>query len=182
MLRFTLLEVVLTYVAPCGFASLVGESCLWREAFSFLTGLAFFVYFLYWGWTRLGVLRLLPDVGVITIIIVLLISCVFVARCAWLGFVVAFHEANCPGLPNWRRHGYEVLLCLAALLILVPIVLKQSSAGEADEPPVTVLSTADRWIVIGVDGVSLDLLQRFSASGDLPKSYKNDSEIFCCSP
>ncbi len=171
---FTLLEVVLTYVVSMWLRFAGGRKLFVAgQAFSFLTGLAFFVYFLYWGWTRSGVLRLLPDVGVITIIIVLLISCVFVARCAWLGFVVAFHEANLPsGLPNWRRHGYEVLLCLAALLILVPIVLKQSSAGEADEPPVTVLSTADRWIVIGVDGVSLDLLQRFSASGDLPNLTK----------
>jgi hypothetical protein len=177
---FTLLEVALTYIVSLWLRFAGGRKLFAAgQAFSFLTGLSFFVYFLYWGWTRAGVLKVLPDIGLATIIVVLLISCIFVARCTWLGFVVAFQEAKLPsGLPNWRRHGYEVLLCLAALLILVPIILKQTSAGEADEPPVTVLSTSDHWIVIGVDGVSLELLQRFSASGELPNISKIIPESF----
>jgi hypothetical protein len=43
---------------------------------------------------------------------------------------------------------------------------------------VAVLSTTDRWIVIGVDGVSLDLLQRFSANGELPNFNRLLSESF----
>ncbi|HSE43100.1 MAG TPA: alkaline phosphatase family protein, partial [Acidobacteriota bacterium] len=167
---FTLLEVVLTYVVSAWLRVAGGRKLIpVGQAFSFLIGLTFFMYFLYWGWTRSGTLRVFSDFGLATIIVVLLISCVFVARCAWLGFVIAFLQANLPAeLPNWRRHGYEVLLCLAALLILIPLLLRQTSAGEADEPPITVLSTTDRWIIIGVDGVSLNLLERFSKAGDVP--------------
>ncbi|MCI0612218.1 alkaline phosphatase family protein, partial [bacterium] len=101
------------------------------------------------------------------------------ARCTWVGFVVAFRESNLYSeVPNWRRHGYEVILALAALIILVPVVLKQSDERKTEEPPVAVLSTTDKWIVIGVDGVSLDLLQRFSANGDLPNFNRLLSESF----
>jgi hypothetical protein len=149
------------------------------QVFSFLTGLAFFSYFLYWGWSRVGILRLLPLYFIATIIVVLLISCVLVARCTWVGFVVAFRESNLyPEMPNWRRRGYEVILALAALIILVPIVLKQSDERKVEEPPVAVLSTSDRWIVIGVDGVSLDLLGRFSKGDDLPNFNRLLSESF----
>jgi hypothetical protein len=93
--------------------------------------------------------------------------------------VVAFRESNLYSeLPNWRRRGYEVILALAALIILVPVVLKQSDERKVEEPPVAVLSTTDRWIVIGVDGVSLDLLGRFSKSGDLPNFNRLLSDSF----
>ncbi len=177
---FSLLEVALTYIVSLCLRVAGGRRLVTAgQAFSFLTGLGFFVYFLYWGWTRAGMLRLLPNGAIITIIIVLLISCVFVARCTWLGFVVAFHESNLhSGLPNWRRHGYEVVLSLAAVLILIPFILKQSGSHGSEELPVAVLSTPDQWIVVGVDGVSLDLLKRFSENGDLPNFNQLLSESF----
>jgi type I phosphodiesterase/nucleotide pyrophosphatase len=58
------------------------------------------------------------------------------------------------------------------------MVLKQSDERKAEEPPVAVLSTTDRWIVIGVDGVSLDLLGRFSKGGELPNFNRLLSESF----
>lgn len=177
---FSLLELALIYLVSLWLRVARGRRLVTAgQAFSFLTGLAFFSYFLYWGWSRVGILRLLPQYFIATIIIVLLISCVLVARCTWVGFVVAFRESNLhSGLPDWRRRGYEVILALAALIILVPVVLKQSDERKVEEPPVAVLSTTDRWIVIGVDGVSLDLLGRFSKGGDLPNFNRLLSDSF----
>ena len=177
---FSLLELALIYLVSLWLRVGGGRRLVAiGQAFSFLTGFAFFIYFLYWGWSRVGILRLLPEYFVAAIIIVLLISCVLVARCTWVGFVVAFRESNLYSeLPNLRRRGYEVILALAALIILVPVVLKQSGERKTEEPPVAVLSTTDRWIVIGVDGVSLDLLQRFSANGELPNFNRLLSESF----
>jgi hypothetical protein len=177
---FSLLELALIYLVSLWLRIGGGRRLVAiGQAFSFLTGLGFFIYFLYWGWSRAGILRLLPEYFIATIVVVLLISCVLVARCTWVGFVVAFRESNLyPELPNWRRRGYEVILALAALIILVPVVLKQSGERKTEEPPVAVLSTTDRWIVIGVDGVSLDLLRRFSANGDLPNFNQLLSDSF----
>jgi hypothetical protein len=177
---FSLLELALIYLVSLWLRIGGGRRLVAiGQAFSFLTGLGFFTYFLYWGWSRVGILRLLPEYFIATIIVVLLVSCVLVARCTWVGFVVAFRESNLYSeLPNWRRRGYEVILALAALIILVPVVLKQSDERKTEEPPVAVLSTTDRWIVIGVDGVSLDLLQRFSSNGDLPNFNRLLSESF----
>jgi len=177
---FSLLELALIYLVSVWLRVARGRRLVAAgQVFSFLTGLAFFSYFLYWGWSRVGILRLLPEYFIATIIIVLLISCVLVARCTWVGFVVAFRESKFYSeMPNWRRRGYEVILAVAALIILVAVVLKQSDERKVEEPPVAVLSTTDRWIVIGVDGVSLDLLGRFSKGGDLPNFNRLLSESF----
>lgn len=139
------------------------------QTISFLTGLAFFAYFVYWGKTQIEFLRLLSWISLVTTVIILILSCIFVAKCSWLGFLVAFREAQVGRVaPDWRRYRIEVLLSLAAVLILLPFVFGPKQDNNQAPGPVAVLSTPERWIVIAVDGTSLEILQRLISDGALP--------------
>jgi Type I phosphodiesterase / nucleotide pyrophosphatase len=139
------------------------------QAVSFVIGLSFFGYFFYWGQTQFEYLRLLSTPSLIIILFILILSSLFVARCAWLGFLVAFRESNLGRiLPNWKRYGIEAVLSLIAVLILLPFVAEKHEKKTANHGPIAVFSTPDQWIVLGVDGVSEENLQRFLNSEDLP--------------
>src|SRR5262249_35042885 len=134
------------------------------QTISFLTGLAFFAYFFYWGKTQIEYLRLLSWISLVTTVIILILACIFVAKCSWLGFLVAFREAQAGRVtPDWRRYRIEVLLSVAAVLILLPLAFGSKQDSNQAPGPVAVLSTSERWVVIAVDGTSLDILQRLIA-------------------
>ena len=84
--EFGLILLVSVWVRSSG----ARKPALAGHAVSFLTGLAFFAYFLYWGQSQYEYLRLLSIPYLIAMFVVLTISCIFVAKCVWLGFVVAF--------------------------------------------------------------------------------------------
>jgi hypothetical protein len=100
--------------------------------------------------------------------LILTLSCIFVAKCAWLGFLVAFRESDLGRLlPNWKKFNLEFLLALTAILILLPFILSRGESSQQDQPPVAVISTTDRWILLAIDGVSEEILNRFAASGTI---------------
>lgn len=138
------------------------------QVVSFLTGLAFFGYFLYWGRSQYEYLRLQSMVSLLAMFVVLTLSCIFVAKCVWLGFVVAFRETEVGHtLPDWKRHSLEVMLSVAAVIVLIPLLV-QHKVADRNQPPIAVMTTPDRWIVIGVDGLSQELLTRFATEGVVP--------------
>ncbi len=139
------------------------------QAVSFLIGLSFFVYFFYWGRTQIEYLRLFSNVAIAAMFLVLTLSCIFVAKCAWLGFLVAFRESDLGRiLPNWKRFNLEFLLALAAIMILLPFILNRGDLIEKENPPVAVFSTNDRWLLVAVDGVSEEILDRFVRTDAIP--------------
>ena len=139
------------------------------QAVSFLIGLSFFAYFFYWGRTQIEYLRLFSNISIAAMFLILVLSCIFVAKCAWLGFLVAFRESELGRvLPNWKRFNAEFLLALTAILILLPFILKRGDSAEQENPPVAVVSTSDRWILIAVDGVSKEILDRFASTNSIP--------------
>ncbi len=149
------------------------------QAVSFLIGIAFFAYFFYWGQTQFEYLRLLSRGTLVIMFLILILSCLFVARCAWLGFLVAFRESKLGRiLPNWKRYGIETLLSLTAVLILLPFLAGKPSEEKKDPGPVAVFSTPDQWIVIGMDGISLENLERFLGSEELPNLKQVYSHSF----
>ena len=168
---FTFLEFVLIYVVALLLRFSGGRRLvLAGQAVSFLIGLAFFAYFFYWGRTQIEYLRLFSNIAFAAMFLVVTLSCIFVAKCAWLGFLVAFRESDLGRmLPNWKRFNVEFLLALTGIVILLPLVLNRGESSEKEHPPIAVLPTTDRWIVVAVDGVSEEILNRFSAAGTLPR-------------
>ena len=164
---FTFLEFVLIFLVAALLRISGGRTLfLAGQAVSFLIGISFFAYFFYWGRAQIEYLRLFSSVSIAAMLLVLTLSCIFVAKCAWLGFLVAFRESDLGRvLPNWKKFNLEFLLAFAAILILLPFLLQRGDNHPKEQPPVAVVSTDDRWIVIAVDGVSEEILTRFAASG-----------------
>ena len=159
---FTFLEFLLIFVVS-GLSRVTGGRRVFfaGQAVSFLIGLCFFGYFFYWGRTQIEYLRLFSNVSIAAMFLFLTLSCIFVAKFSWLGFLVAFRESELArALPNWKRLNVEFLLALTAIVVLLPFILNRSEPDAKDSPPVAVLSTSDRWILVAVDGVSLEILSR----------------------
>jgi len=163
---FSFLELVLIYGVSAILRHAGGRTLILAgQAASFAVGLAFFGYFFYWGRTQGESLRLLSGISLVTIFIILTLSCIFVARCTWLGFLVAFRESDLGRtLPDWKRNSIEVMLALSAVLILLPFVLGRGENRTRSEVPLAVLTTPDRWIIVGIDGVSLQVVERLMPS------------------
>jgi len=162
VLLLTLLEFLLIFVVS-GLLRVRGGRRLFLagQTVSFLIGLCFFCYFFYWARTQIEYLRLFSTLSIAAMFLFLTLSCIFVAKCSWLGFLVAFRESQVGRVfPNWKRFNVEFLLALTAIVILFPFILGQSEHDQNDSPPVAVLSTSDRWILVAVDGLSLELLSR----------------------
>jgi type I phosphodiesterase/nucleotide pyrophosphatase len=131
------------------------------QAVSFLIGLAFFGYFFYWARTQIEYLRLFSNIAIVAMFLILTLSCIFVAKCTWLGFLVAFRESQAGWMsPNWKRFNVEFLLGLTAIVILSPFVFSQSHPKPDSSAPIAVLSTPDRWLLVAVDGLSLEIVER----------------------
>ena len=178
VLLFSILELGLIYVMSL-FRFSGGRWIVFAgQAISFLIGLSFLAYFFYWGKTQYEYLRLLSTASLATMFLILILSCLFVARCVWLGFLVAFRESNLGSiLPNWKRYGLEGLLSLIAVLILLPFVAGKDRE-QKEQVPVAVFGTSDKWIVIGIDGVSQENLQRFLNTEDLPNLRQAYAQSF----
>lgn len=173
------LELVLIHVVSLLFRSGGSWLLLAGQVVSFLIGFSFFAYFFYWGQTQFEYLRLLSITTLTIMFFILVLSCLFVARCAWLGFLVAFRESNLGRvLPNWKRYGLEALLTLAAVLILLPFLVGKQDQEKKNPVPVAVFSTTDQWIVVGVDGVSKENLERFLRTEDLPNLQELYSQSY----
>jgi hypothetical protein len=170
VLLFTLLELLLIVLVAALLRISGGRRLLFAgQAVSFLIGLSFFAYFFYWGRTQIEYLRLFSNLSIAAMFFVLILSCIFVAKCAWLGFLVAFRESDLGYiLPNWRRFNLEFLLALSVIVILLPLILNRGESTEAESPPVAVLPTNERWIVVAVDGVSQEILDRFGPIDTIP--------------
>lgn len=169
VVAFSLLELSLIYLVVL-FRRFSGGKILFAagQVLSFLTGAGFFAYFAFWGRTQIEYFRMLSPVSLAAIVFILILSCIFVAKCTWLGFLVAFQESQMSdATPNWKRHGLEVALAVTAILVLVPIGFMQKTR-KAEDVPIAVFSTSDRWIVIGVDGLSRELLERSANRGVTP--------------
>lgn len=166
VLLFTILEFGLIFLVAALLRVSGGRRLvLAGQAVSFLIGIAFFAYFFYWGRTQIEYLRLFSNVSIAAMFLILTLSCIFVAKCAWLGFLVAFRESDLGRLlPNWKKFNVEFLLALTAILILLPFILRRGDSRVQEQPPVAVISTTDRWILLAVDGVSEEILNRFAAS------------------
>lgn len=167
---FTGVELALIFLVST-WARLAGSRRLAFAGYvvSFLTGLAFLAYFLYWGRSQYEYLRAISMPYLAAMFIVLTLSCIFVAKCVWLGFVVAFRATEVGhALPDWRRHSLEVMLALAAVLTLVPFVVQRTRSSQEPQSPLAVLTTPDRWIVLGIDGLSQELFAKFAAEGGVP--------------
>jgi Type I phosphodiesterase / nucleotide pyrophosphatase len=162
VLVLTLLEFLLIFVVS-GLLRVTGGRKLFLagQTISFLIGLCFFGYFFYWARTQIEYLRLFSSVSITAMFLFLTLSCIFVAKCSWLGFLVAFRESDVGRiLPNWKRFNVEFLLALTAIIVLLPFILRQREPDQKESPPVAVLSTSDRWILVAVDGLSLEILSR----------------------
>jgi Type I phosphodiesterase / nucleotide pyrophosphatase len=174
VLAFTLLEFVLI-ILVAGLVRITERSKLFfaGQAISFLIGILFFGYFFYWGRTQIDYLRLFSNVSIVAMFLVVTLSCILVAKFSWLGFLVAFRESETGRLlPNWKKLNAEFLLALTAILVLLPFVLTRGESSAKSNPPMAVFSTPDRWILVAIDGISLELLQRFSNSGALPHLHQ----------
>ena len=174
VLLFTLLEFLLIFLVSALLRISGGKKLVFAgQAVSFFIGLSFFAYFFYWGRTQIEYLRLFSNVSIAAMFLIVTLSCIFVAKCAWLGFLVAFRESALGRvLPNWKRFNLEFLLALAAILILLPFILNRGESGEKDQPPVAVFSTSDRWILVAIDGVSREMLERFANTENIPHLRK----------
>ncbi len=170
VLLFTLLEFLLIFLVSALLRISGGRKLVFAgQAVSFFIGLSFFAYFFYWGRTQIEYLRLFSNLSIAAMFLIVTLSCIFVAKCAWLGFLVAFRESALGRvLPNWKRFNLEFLLALAAILILLPFILNRGEAREKDGPPVAVFSTNDRWILLAIDGVSREVLERFAKTENMP--------------
>jgi hypothetical protein len=162
LLVLTVLEFLLIFVVSGLLRVTRGRRLFFAgQAVSFLIGLAFFVYFFYWARTQIEYIRLFSSVSIVAMFLILTLSCIFVAKCTWLGFLVAFRESQAGSIsPNWKRFNVEFLLALTAIVILSPFILNQSRPEPGNSAPVAVLSTTDRWILVAVDGLSLEILSR----------------------
>lgn len=177
---FTLVELALIYLVSL-FRRFSGGRTLFTagQAISFLAGFAFFAYFFYWGRTQAEYFRTFSAFSRYTILFILILSSIFVTKCTWLGFLVAFRESNLGAAPpNWRRYGLEAALALAAILVLVPVGIMNRKEQRPENVPLAVLSTSDRWIVIGVDGLSRELLDRSVAMGITPHLAALEQEAY----
>ncbi|MCI0411655.1 alkaline phosphatase family protein [bacterium] len=170
VLLFTVLEFLLIFLVSVLLRISRGRRLVFAgQAVSFLIGLSFFAYFFYWGRTQIEYLRLFSNVSIAAMFLIVTLSCIFVAKCAWLGFLVAFRESDLGRiLPNWRRFNLEFLLGLTAILILLPFILNRGESGEKEHPPVAVFSTNDRWILLAIDGVSRETLNHFAKTENIP--------------
>jgi hypothetical protein len=167
---FTLLEFLLIFLVAALLRISGGRRLVFAgQAVSFLIGLSFFAYFFYWGRTQMEYLRLFSTISIGAMLLILTLSCIFVAKCAWLGFLVAFRESELGRiLPNWKRFNLEFLLALAAIAILLPFILGRGESAQQENPPVAVMPTTERWILVAVDGVSDEIVTRFSKTDDIP--------------
>lgn len=170
VLLFTVFEFLLIF-SVSGLFRIAGGRSLFiaGQVVSFLTGFGFFGYFFYWGQVQIEYLRQFSLISVASMFLILTLSCIFVAKCSWLGFLVAFRESDLGRvLPNWKRFGVEWLLALVAMIVLVPFVLNRNEPNTKDSPPIAVIPTSDNWILVGIDGVSFEILNRFVQTGKIP--------------
>lgn len=177
---FTLVELALIYLVSL-FRRVSGGRTLFAagQAISFLAGLAFFAYFFYWGRTQTEYFRTFSALSKGAIVFILILSSVFVAKCTWLGFLVAFRESSLEEAPpNWRRYGLEAALALTAILVLIPVGIMNRREQKPENIPLAVLSTSDRWIVLGVDGLSRELLERSVRMGITPHLAALEQEAY----
>lgn len=176
----TVLEFLLIFLVGIFLRYAGGRVLLFTgQAVSFLIGLAFFAYFFYWGRTQSEFFRLFSGVTLTTMFLVLVLGCVFVAKCSWLGFLVAFREMEVGRFsPNWRRSSTQVMIAFVVVLLVIPFALEREPKELSGSTPVAVLTTPDRWMVLGIDGLSLEILNRQIQSGSLPHFQKLQEESY----
>lgn len=173
LITFAFLEMLLIYAVALVLRFSRGRTLLFAgQAISFCIGFAFFAYFFYWGRSQYDFLRSFSWLSITTIFLILVVASIFVAKFAWLGFLVAFRESDLRrDVPNWRKYGIGIALSIAAILAVLPLSLSQNDS-ENEDRPVAVLTTPDRWLVVGIDGLSLEVLKRLSESGNVPYLQK----------
>jgi hypothetical protein len=170
VLLFAGMELVFMYAVSLFISIWGGRTVVYTgQTVSFLIGIAFFAYFFYWGQSQIDYLRLLPPIYSAALVLLLIVACTFVAKCSWLGFLVAFREADLGNIsPNLRKYGWGVVVLLAGIALFLIFFGGNQNREIEDQPPLAVVTTPDRWVVIGIDGLPADVLRRFIQSGDLP--------------
>jgi hypothetical protein len=163
---FAFLEMLLIYTVAFVLRFSRGRTLFYvGQAISFLLGFAFLAYFFLWGKSQYDFLRSFSWLSLAIILVILVGASIFVAKFASLGFLVAFRESDLRHeSPNWRRYG--IALSLAAIVAILSLSFSQNRSTDEGDQPVAVLSTPDRWIVIGIDGISLEVLKRLGEKGE----------------